>query len=123
MPQLLPARGPGEWWRDRAGPAWTIVLSTSGTKRRTGRFHGCRIILDRNAWGGEVGMPTKPPTRRSTVPSISYREWRRRARERLTIPPMGETYWRLLYDRGHSPDEARKIAEAYYRTLQIWSQK
>ena len=56
----------------------------------------------------------KPP-----APSLTYAEWRKRAREKLAGPTtMREKAWTHLFITGKTPDKAAAQANTYYRNTQ-----
>jgi len=61
-------------------------------------------------------MPSKkPPPKRPPAPSLTYAQWRERARAKLAGPTaMREKAWVHSFIIGKTPDEAANDANIYY---------
>ena len=60
------------------------------------------------------------PAKRPPAPSLTYAEWRQRAREKLAGPTtMREKAWTHLFITGKTPDEAAYQANIYYSNSQV----
>jgi hypothetical protein len=64
-------------------------------------------------------MRSKPPPKRPPAPSLTYAEWRARAREKLAGPNlMREKRWMQLFITGAPPELAAHEANVLYGNSQ-----
>ena len=60
------------------------------------------------------------PPKRPPVPSLTYAQWRERARAKLAGPTtMREKAWTLAFIQGKAPDEAAVEANVYYSNSRV----